>query len=270
MPIKAVVDSIDEIPEAHRELYTEKNGKFELTGIEGVKTQADIDRLKAAADNERNAHRTTKERYSVLADLDPAEVRKQLDRITELEAAAAGKLDDAGIQKLVDGRLSTVTAPLKRELDQSKLAIQERDQKIQGYEQKEVRRTINDDVLKACLKLKVQESAIEDALLLAERSFELSEDKKVITKDGIGVTPGVSAEVWLTDMQAKRPHWWGTSQGGGAGGSGAAPSGANPFSHEHWNMTAQGALHKQNPQKAEQMAKAAGTTIGGPRPAPRK
>lgn len=47
------------------------------------------------------------------------------------------------------------------------------------------------------------------------------------------------------------------------------PSGEpNPFSHEHWNMTKQGDfLKKHGTEKAEQMARAAGTTIGGRRPA---
>jgi hypothetical protein len=79
--------------------------------------------------------------------------------------------------------------------------------------------------------------------------------------------------VWLTEMQAKRPHWWGTTSGGGSrgnNGSGGPPSGNNPFSREHWNMTEQGKLIRTNRVRAEQLAKSAGTKIGGGMPALKK
>jgi hypothetical protein len=120
----------------------------------------------------------------------------------------------------------------------------------------------------AASKLKVVDSAVEDVTLLAERLFTIDETGAVVTKDNVGVTPGISADVWLTDMQAKRPHWWGPSQGGGAGGNRGGNSGVtNPWSKDAWNLTEQGRIYKENSGKAEQLAKAAGTTIGGPKPA---
>lgn len=107
--------------------------------------------------------------------------------------------------------------------------------------------------------------------MLAERVFEVDDEGNVTTKDGVGVTPGIAADVWLTEMQDKRPHWWPQSQGGGAGGSGGGGAGGkNPFSAEGWNLTEQGRLVRENPEKADQMAKAAGTTVGGGRPAAKK
>ena len=41
MPLKVIHDTLEDIPEAYRELYSEKNGKWELTGIVGLVTQAD-------------------------------------------------------------------------------------------------------------------------------------------------------------------------------------------------------------------------------------
>jgi len=78
--------------------------------------------------------------------------------------------------------------------------------------------------------------------------------------------------VFLTEMQDKRPHWWPKSVGGGAGGSGNGFGGAaNPWTAENWNMTQQGAYVKENGMdKATQMAKAAGTTVGGMKPAAKK
>ena len=272
MGIKALVDSIDDVDEKYRDLYTEKNGKFELTGVEGFKTQADIDRIQAGLAKERNDHKATRDRYAFLADMDTEQVQQMLDKYPELEAAAGGKLDDAAIQKLVEGRLNTATAPLKRDLDRLRKEMADKDEIISSYTAKERTRAIHDSVREAVAKQKgFQSSAVEDAMLFAERMLEVTEDGKVITRDGVGVTPGVEASVWLMDMQQKKSHWWGPSEGGGAGGSrSGGTGGGNPWSAESWNMTEQGKLLRENRSKAEQLAKSAGTTIGGARPTPRK
>lgn len=41
--MKAVVNSLDEIPEHYWDLFTEKNGKFELMAYEGIRTDKDMD-----------------------------------------------------------------------------------------------------------------------------------------------------------------------------------------------------------------------------------
>ena len=35
--LKTIYDNEEDIPEGFKELYTEKNGKWELTGVQGVK-----------------------------------------------------------------------------------------------------------------------------------------------------------------------------------------------------------------------------------------
>jgi hypothetical protein len=266
MALKAVVDSVDDLPEDVKAEYVERDGKFHLQ-VEGMKTQADIDRLQSALTKERNDHKAIKEKFSVLGDRDPTEVVTLLDRIPELEAAAQGKLDDEKINQIVETRVKSKIAPVERERDQLKTQLAEKDGLIEGFTTKEKTRTIHDKVRAAAAKAKVLPEALDDALLLADRQFEVDESGNVVTKDGVGVTPGVDPEVWFTDLQQKRPHWWGPSQGGGAGGSGKGSGGtANPWSHDNWNMTEQGRIYKENPTRAEQLAKAAGTKIGGQRP----
>lgn len=125
---------------------------------------------------------------------------------------------------------------------------------------------------KAARDLKVVDSALEDVELYGERLFEVQEDGTVVTRDGVGVTPGLSPKQWLEDMQGKRPHWWGPTAGGGAGGSRGANTGAgNPWSAEGWNMTEQGnIIRTKGRAEADRLAKLAGTTVGGPQPKPKK
>ena len=266
--LKAILDSLEGVETHFHSLYTERNGKYELTGIEGVKTQADIDRLQTALTKERNDHKTLKDRFATFGDRKPEDIIAALDRIPELEAAAKGNLDEAKLNEIVEGRIKSRLAPVERQTQTLQQQLSEANASLEMLRAKDSLRIVTDAVRGAASKLKVVDSAVEDVTLLAERLFTIDETGAVVTKDNVGVTPGIAADVWLTDMQAKRPHWWGPSQGGGAGGNRGGGSGVtNPWSKDSWNLTEQGRIYKENSGKAEQLAKAAGTTIGGPKPA---
>ena len=274
MALKAIVDTLEGLDEHIAGLYTQRGDKFELSveipGIEVVKSFKDFTRLNEALRKERQDHKSVKDRFAPLGDRKVEDILTVFDRLPELEAAAANnKVDDAKIESLVTGRLTAKLAPVERELQTTREALAQRDALVQQYEQREVQRTIGDSVRTATAKLKVVDSAVEDVTLLAERIFKIDENGNVVAKDNVGCTPGISPEVWLNEMQTKRPHWWGPSQGGGAGGSGGRSGSfaTNPWSADGWNLTEQGRMYRENPSKADQMAKSAGTTIGGPRPA---
>ena len=163
------------------------------------------------------------------------------------------------------GRLLSIllirqTAELSAERDTLKSGLE-------AMQKKETTRVVHDHIRKAAREAKLRDTAVEDALVLGERIFTVDESGSVVARDGVGVTPGVGPDVWLTDVKATRPHWWPESSGAGArGNSGASGGGVNPFSKDGWNMTAQGQAYRDDPNKAAQLAAAAGTTIGGPKP----
>lgn len=273
MALKAVVENLDELDEALRSEYKEvidpaTKAKSYVLDIENVQALPDVSRLSTALTKERTEHKNTKNKFAPFSALgDPAEVQAKLDRIPELEAAAEGKLDDAKINGIVETRIKTKLAPLERELGTLRTTVAEKDKVIEGFTAKERSRMISGSVSKAAREMKVLDTAVEDVELYGERLFEVQEDGSVVTKDGVGVTPGLTAKQWLEDMQGKRPHWFGATAGGGAGGGkGGGSTGPNPFSAEGWNVTEQGNLLRSDRAKAERLAKAAGTTIGGPRP----
>jgi hypothetical protein len=268
--LAATVDSLDGVPEALHGFYVERDGKFHLS-VTGLPAQGDVTRLTEALRKERQDHNTLKDRVKLLGDRRIEDVVADLDRIPELEATQ-GQIDDDKVNTLVEARIKARLGPVERERDQLKGQVAEKDKVIEGHTAKDRTRTIHDRVREDAVKAKLLPEAVEDALLLADRIMEVDEAGNVVTKDNVGVTPGIAPSVWLTDVQKTRPHWWGPSQGGGAGGNrgGGGDTNKNPFTHENWNMTEQGALVQADRAKAEQMAKAAGTTIGGQRPAPRK
>jgi len=271
MPLQALYESREAIPEEFREssLFEERGGQFHMVRIDGLATDADVSRMRRALDSEKNDHAGSKSKLSsfLKLNLSAEELQTTLDRIPELEASA-GTMDDEKLQKLLSARMNGKLAPLERELEGLRTGATEKDAIILGFQQENTRRTISDDVRTAAKKLKVLSSAEEDAVMLAERVFGVSEDGIVLTRDNVGVTPGLTTDQWLTDMQEKRPHWWPTTSGGGAPGSKGGPGmSGNPWSNKNWNMTAQGAyIREHGSEKAVQMAKSAGTSVGGKRP----
>lgn len=278
MVLKDTHDKLEEIPEQYRELYTEKNGKFEFTGVQGMRTQADVDRVQEALRKEKNDHKATKDALSVWGDLKHDDVVAKLDKFPELEAASKGKLDEAQIEEIVqrrvEGTLKSKLAPVERQNKQLAQQLAEAMEKASVLETKDRKRTLHDHVRKAAREAHVLPEAEEDVLLWAERVMDITEDGKVVTKDNVGVTPGLEPQAWLADIQDKKPHWWPGTQGGGAPGSmnrPNGPGGPNPWSVDGWNLTKQGAFMKQHGrERAEQMAKAAGSSVGATRPPKRK
>lgn len=265
---KAIVDNLDGIDEKYHDLYEAKGDKFVMKAIEGLKPLAEFNVVHNALTKERGEHKTTKTKLASFGDLDPEATRVALERIPELELAAGGAIDEAKISGIVESRIAAKVKPVERERDLLKTQNAEKDGVIEGFKSKEKTRVITDTVTKAAKGLKLVDGAVEDAVVLAERLFEVGEDGAVVTRDNVGVTPGLTADAWLTDLAPRKPHWFGPSQGGGAGGGGNRGNlGPNPFTAEHWNMTEQGKLVTTDRPKAERLAKAAGTTIGGTKPA---
>ena len=268
--LKLQYDSEDDIDEAFRPLYTEKDGKFNFTAITGLKTQGDIDKLNVGIKKEREHTKTIKVKLDLWGELDPTETLAKLDTIPELEAAAKGKLNETEIEAAVERRLVLKMAPVVRENKDLKDENAGLLESNNGHVAVNRTRSIHDVIHKALTKGKVIPDAFEDALMMADRVFEIREDDdEIVTKANVGVTPGIDAESWLAEIQPRKSHWWPGSVGGGASGSKSGTSfGKNPFSGDNFSLTEQGQVIKEHGMKrAEQMAKAAGTTVGGPQPA---
>lgn len=270
MLLEAIVENLDDVEEAFHPLYTERNGKFEFTGVKGMKTQADVSRVQDSLVKERTAHKATKDAIAPLAGRDLTEVMASLDRIPELEAAAAGKLDDKAINAIVETRLTAKIAPLEREKNLLTKELSDTKGLVEQLQGQDRTRSIHDSIRTAATKAGVLPDALEDALMLGERQLERDETGNIVVKAGTGFTEGVDPTVWLTELRNKKPHWWGPSEGGGATGSAGKSGGTNPWSHDGWNMTEQGKIYKENPTRAAQLAKSAGTSVGGQKPAARK
>ena len=283
--LKVTYEKQEEIPTGFEELYVERNGRFDLVGIEGVKTQADIDKQLEANRKEREAHKATKDKLAKFGDLDPETIPTQLAELEETKArleavTKEGKLDESKMAPIIDaavrkalGPVERIKTQLERDLDNARKTTAEKDAEVSSLRGAITQRTVEQSLRDAALAAKVIPTAVDDAVMYGARVFEVTEDGRVVTKDNAGVTPGIEAKEWLKDMQERRPHWWPASQGGGAGGGrgGGGNRASNPWLAENWNVTEQGKyVTTHGVDKAAQAAAAAGSKLGATRPTPTK
>lgn len=269
MPVlKPVLAKIDEVDEKYRDLYTQQGEKWVFSGLEGVKTQADIDRLNTAIAAERTAHTKTKtdlktatDKLAVWEELDPEDVKGKLEKLDtyetgnkvpelakNFEATVASR-----VAQVVEGKVKAETTKLQRQLDDEKRKTNELTTQVGDFSVRENTRTVHDSIRAEATKAKVLPEAIGDLLLVAGQELKLV-DGRVVTEDGRD-----SAAV-IEDYKAKRPYFWPTAVGAGASGSGPGGGldGENPFKRENWSQTKIGQLVQKNPAQAAKLAEQAG------------
>jgi hypothetical protein len=233
--------------------------------MEGLKPQDEFDRVFESLRKERNDHKGAREKLAKFNGLNADEIFTKLDRIEELEAAAGG-IDTSKIEDMVNIRLKQHTGPLERELSLKNAEIDEYKTRIEIDEKKNTDRVITDSLRAAATKANVTPTAVDDIMIIGKLLFDVNESGQVVARDSVGITPGIAPDVWLIESKSTKTHWWPQSQGAGATGGQFGGGVDNPWSKERWNMTAQSAVYRENPDKASQLAKSAGSQVGSIHP----
>ena len=260
--LKAFHEKQEDIPAGLDDYYVLRAEKYMLE-VEGLRTDADVLRVQKALDNEKIAHRALKDKYSPLADLDINEVINNLDRIPELEASAGTAGDQAAkVQQMVDAKIAAIKAPLERELNTLRTKVTTQDQEIGAYVKERRTNTLEKAVITAARELEVDPTMEDDVLRFAHAVFDIDEQNNVVTKDGVGVTPGIDPKSLLTDMIQRKPRWFKESVTARlTGGSNKGNGTTNPWKKETWNLTEQGRVLRADPTMAKNLAKQAGVVL---------
>jgi hypothetical protein len=275
MALKAIIAKLDEVPEALRGEYVQKGDKFVLQ-VEGMKTQADVEAVQRALQNERAQHNETttklKEantKLEAFGDKTPEQITELADKLATLEAAGTPELTK-NFEKIVNDRVEAVlgnrvkaaTDKITKDFTTLQTTHQQVVEENSKLKQSDTLRTIDDAVRSVAVKNKLLDTAVTDALMRAHTTFEV-QDGKVVTKDG--KTP----EEWIEERKQDAAHWWPVAKGAGAGGSdgrGGYVSGDNPWTKEGWNITKQGQMIREDASKAERFAAQAGSKVGATTP----
>lgn len=262
-----------EIPDAYKELFSERDGgAWECTGIAGVRGTAEFDRLRTAkqhaADNERAA-REELQRWKDFGEYD--DIAKMIDEVPQLRQAAAGALEQAQIDEIVNQRteatIKSRLSPVERELAQVKRQLMEAEQSNKKLVGESNDRRISDVLRAEAEKRHLNAGGVRDMLVHARMAFEVTDDGEVLTHGRNGVDQGMAPGNWLDGMLDESPHWLPRSRGSGSSGSGrrtSVPQGSdNPWTQGAWNMTAQVAYQREHgEEKAKAACQAAGAKWG--------
>lgn len=266
MELELTYDDETAIPEGFKDLYTERDGKWHFTAIKMPNTST----LETTLRKVRADLKAANEKLAKLKDIDPDTIHDQLSELEELRVqveAGGGKPDDAKVAQLVEAQVTRRTAKLQRENEDLKSKLTEAESRVSELETGIKRGKITEAARAAAAKAKIVPEAIDDVILYAERLFEVGDDGSVTARDGVGVTPGIDIDAWLIDRQKDRPHWFPRSTGGGGKGSDGRGGGPNPWTKGGWNLTEQGRIIKERGREvADQMAKAAGSSVGATKP----
>jgi hypothetical protein len=261
MLLEATVDTLEGIDEPYQALYTKRGERYEFTGVKGIKTQGDVDRIQTALNAERTISKDLKAKLGAWNEMDPITTLEILDKVPELQSladASRKKFDPSEMEAAVNGRV----APLQRQLEKAAADLKERDEKLSDLARRETQRTIYDAVRKEASATKANpdsySSELGPLMLLAREIFTVDASGQVVVKEGApGLTHGTSVKDAIPDLQKQFPSNWPQSQGGGAPGSSSGPGAqANPFKAN--NMTARSQFAKQFPEKVDAMVRAAG------------
>jgi hypothetical protein len=264
-PELATLDGLDK---ALHPLYTPKDGKFVFSGLKGydpgatTKLQAVVEKERSNASTAANALKPWK---TLFGDKDPQAIQAELDRVEEYKLAAKGKLDEKDLEERVTARLSSATKPLERKLNEASEKLAAAEQKLAQHEAAAKRSAVRGEVAKHALESGALPEAYGEGgglLAVCEGVLEVTEDGKVVSRDGCGYPAGLEVPALLQQIQAKQGYFWGTSKGTGAnagnGGPRVAGGGKNPWLPESRNRTEQLRIKRENPALAKQYMSAPG------------
>jgi hypothetical protein len=208
MTLKAVVDSLDAVPEAFRELYAEKDGKFQISAIEGL---APADKVREFRENNIALAKQIEEMTAKFAGIDPEQVRQlneQQRKIKDKELIDSGKIEELFAERI---------APMKASFEKDLSAAKEHSTKLQSQLETLL---IDGAIRDAASKAGVRATAVDDVLLRGRQAFRL-QDGKAVPMDGDKMLYGkggdpMSVDEWVSGLADRAPHLFEPSQGGGA------------------------------------------------------
>jgi len=273
MALKALIDTLDDVPEALRGEYKEQkigDKTVYVLDLEGVDSHPAVVNLK-------NAHERVKADKTKLAgDLATATAKLKTvpedfdpDEYERLRTEEAARVNDPGGND-VRKQIETATAAVKSQYE-TKLARQKkdleteiasRDAKVTTLESDLRNRLVTDGLTQA-----LTEAGVTSPTFLKAARAMLESGVEVIEEDGIRVAK-MKADLGGDDLAKYVSNWVQGDEGkvfvapakGGDAPGGKGPRGgeANPFAKTNWNKTEQGKLLRSDRKKAENLAQAAG------------
>jgi len=250
MALKAVVENLDDVPEALREHYKQTDNGYELDVGDSIKEHSGAASLKSALEGEREKRRKAieeRDKYKATADQLPEDFDPE--EYERLKANGDGGND---VQKKVEEARERERKRHEKKIEE---LTKERDDLHQKYTGTKRDIGLKDSLNEVGVASHLREYAEE---YWSNRS-QLDEEGNLVTKDGTPLNDAIKE--WAESDKGK--HFIaapGNSGGGAGGGRGTgANTKDNPWSKESQNLTEQMRIQRADPEKAKRLKAEAGS-----------
>ena len=219
----------DDIPTAFVDLYTEKNGEWILTGVDGVVSQEEFIEFRENNRSLNQQVRDLKTKITEFGDITPDKVKGLQDQITDLTAKLESGGGGGGSKQVQDltSQLDAMTKKIESMQTQYDTQLNtlttERDQAKQQLQNN----MIADAIQSAAINKGIRKTALEDVKLRAQGVAKVQDGKVVIVgPDGqpkySEKKPSelMSPEEWVEGLQENASHLFEGSGGGGSNNNG--------------------------------------------------
>jgi len=221
--MKATVSSVEDLPEALRSEYEERDGKFYLK-LEGdphgyvkaselAEANSKLTKLTEFRDNNIGLKKQIDQLTAKYDGIDPEEHKALKAKIDELEKRGVKGGDD--VATMVQKGVEIAVTPLK-------VKLQELEEENKQAKETLAKRDIESMLTKEALKAGVTESAMSDYLRRGLEVFRMDDGKPLAMN---GETPlfckenpakPLTIEEWVAGLSDEAPHLFKPSKGGGA------------------------------------------------------
>ena len=217
MALKFEVNSLDDVDEAVRGLYTEQGGKFVLA-VDGAVSKSKLDEFR---NNNVDLSRKLDDLNSRFKDVDPELYRtlsEEHRKLKDKKLIEAGKIDE-----LVEERVKEMRQVLEQERDGYKGQFTDTRSRLEKV-------LIDNEASRFAVEMGCVETALDDIVMRARSQFKLDKDDRAVAMDGERVIYGadgaspLSIKDWMSALTKKAPHLFKQSSGGGSQGSGSGGS----------------------------------------------
>lgn len=281
MTLKAVLDSdqFGELDESARSFYTESDDGNYVLDVDGVDDLPSVQGLRNGLKHAKKERGDAKKQLDSissrfgplleiedldLSDVDPERIESLRPYLTgEAEIPTGdGKDGDRKTPEELERIRANARKPLERDLQKH----QEQAQFWQNMAQTEM---VNNTLSAEFARAGVKDPDFLELLIDRYRSrcqIEVDDGKpSIIVKDTEygDVSPKEFVKEWSGTDYARKFIDAGGNSGGGASGSGKGGDRVkNPWSKEHWNMTEQARIFREDSARAQKMAAEHGKTVG--------
>jgi hypothetical protein len=262
MALEAILDTIDDLPDAVKAEYEAKDGKFVLQ-VNGIKTHPDVTALQNAHERtktELRAARTERDAFKARVEFLPDDF--DAEAFQALQARADANKEGGDLQQRLEAQRALLDKQWQKKLDESDSRANELERELHS-------RLIDDDIRKSLVEQGVKRDLLEGAVALIKTSA-----KPNVVKDEKGFQGVIDDGI---DEKKKIPDYvkeWAKSDigkayvekpnGGGSTGGNGTDNTPNPFGRMEngkrvgLNRTQAQELYKTNREQALRLAAAAG------------